>query len=186
MVLSLALAAAAVIGGTTATYSYDRRTPLPWRVLSGLCTGLAVLGLMGFVLASGFGLTEWVLVLAAAIAASPAALLLSDRLRQALWADLKSSIRSIRLGASGARRPGIVRAGLCGLGVVLLWQVANRAMFVRPDGIFTGISHNIGDLPFHLSVMNRFVYGGNFPPEHPSYAGVRFTYPCGPACPLRT
>ena len=50
-------------------------------------------------------------------------------------------------------------------------------MFVAPDGIHTGSSHNLGDLPFHLTVISRFVYGGNFPPEHPSFAGVGFTYP---------
>ena len=37
--------------------------------------------------------------------------------------------------------------------------------------------NNFGDLPFHLSVITSFAYGNNFPPEDPTYAGVRFTYP---------
>jgi len=46
-----------------------------------------------------------------------------------------------------------------------------------PEGIFTGVLNNFGDLPFHLSVISGFAYGNNFPPEDPTYAGVRFTYP---------
>jgi hypothetical protein len=37
--------------------------------------------------------------------------------------------------------------------------------------------NNFGDLPFHLSVISSFAFGNNFPPEDPTYAGVRFTYP---------
>ncbi len=37
--------------------------------------------------------------------------------------------------------------------------------------------NNFGDLPFHLSVITSFAFGNNFPPEDPTYAGVRFTYP---------
>ena len=41
-------------------------------------------------------------------------------------------------------------------------------MFERSDGsIYTGVDHNLGDLPFHIAVINSFVHGGNFPPEHP-------------------
>jgi hypothetical protein len=46
-----------------------------------------------------------------------------------------------------------------------------------PDGIYTGLLNNFGDLPFHLSVITSFAYGNNFPPDDPTYAGVRFTYP---------
>lgn len=175
--LSLALTAATLIGGTVATYCYDRRTPLLWRLPSGACTGLAALGVIGFVLAMRFGLRIWVVALAGVAVASPAALLLMDRYRQALRADLKGAVDAASRGISLGRRRTAVRAGLYGLGTLLLWQIADRAMFLRQDGIYTGISHNIGDLPFHLTVMNRFVYGGNFPPEHPSFAGVSFTYP---------
>src|SRR5262249_46496211 len=49
--------------------------------------------------------------------------------------------------------------------------------FEQPDGIYTGVIHNYGDLPFHLAVISRFAYGNNVPPEDPTYAGVRFAYP---------
>src|SRR5258705_3930980 len=44
-------------------------------------------------------------------------------------------------------------------------------------GISTGLLNNFGDLPFHLSVITGFAYGQNFPPDDPTYSGVRFTYP---------
>ena len=60
----------------------------------------------------------------------------------------------------------------------LVWRVYERAMFEGADGrIAIGVDHNLGDLPFHLAVINSFVHGHNFPPEHPELAGVRLTYP---------
>ncbi len=60
---------------------------------------------------------------------------------------------------------------------IILWKVFSRAMIEVPEGIYTGVLNNFGDLPFHLSVITSFAYGNNFPPEDPTYAGVRFTYP---------
>jgi hypothetical protein len=60
---------------------------------------------------------------------------------------------------------------------VLFWMVFAHAMYQTPEGIFTGVDTNIGDMPFHLAVVTGFAYGENFPPQHPEYAGVRLTYP---------
>ena len=43
--------------------------------------------------------------------------------------------------------------------------------------MFTGVDHNLGDLPFHLAIVTSFLYGHNFPPEHPELTGARLTYP---------
>ena len=56
-------------------------------------------------------------------------------------------------------------------------MVFNRAVFERPDGIYTGVMNNLGDLPLHLQVINSFAQGHNLPPEDPTFAGVRFAYP---------
>jgi hypothetical protein len=61
--------------------------------------------------------------------------------------------------------------------VLLLWLVFDRAMIELPDGIYTGVKNNYGDLPFHLSIITSFSDGANFPPEDPTWAGARFTYP---------
>jgi len=60
---------------------------------------------------------------------------------------------------------------------VLFWLVYARAMYQTPEGIFTGVDTNLGDLPFHLAVVTGFAHGENFPPQHPEFAGVRLTYP---------
>ena len=63
--------------------------------------------------------------------------------------------------------------------LVLVTRVLDRAFFESPEGggVFTGVDHNLGDLPFHLSIATSFLYGRNFPPEHPELAGARLTYP---------
>ena len=60
---------------------------------------------------------------------------------------------------------------------IVMWLVFSRAMLDKPDGIYTGVLNNYGDLPFHISVITRFAFGQNFPPEDPTFAGARFTYP---------
>src|SRR6185312_6930651 len=60
---------------------------------------------------------------------------------------------------------------------ILFWRIFDRAVIVTPQGISTGLLNNFGDLPFHISVITSFAFGNNFPPEDPTYAGVRFTYP---------
>ena len=48
---------------------------------------------------------------------------------------------------------------------------------VDSRGLQTADGHNLGDLPFHLAVIQGFARGENFPPEHPELAGMRLTYP---------
>jgi hypothetical protein len=165
---------AAVAGGSLATYSYDPRMPPLARVADGLALGLAALGLVGFALAMRWGLTGIVIATSAVVVACPGALLLSARRRRVVSRDIGTAARI----AVAWQSPGaLLRAAAALAGAIVLWRVAVRTMYVRGDGIYTGVSHNIGDLPFHLTVINRFAYGNNFPPEHPSFAGVGFTYP---------
>jgi hypothetical protein len=50
-------------------------------------------------------------------------------------------------------------------------------MFQTAEGIFTGGSNNLGDLPFHLGAIYGFTDGANFPPQNPNFAGAKFSYP---------
>jgi uncharacterized membrane protein YhaH (DUF805 family) len=63
------------------------------------------------------------------------------------------------------------------IAAVVMWLIFDRAMIELPKGLYTGVLNNYGDLPFHLSVITRFAFGQNFPPEDPTFSGVRFTYP---------
>src|SRR5262249_36841906 len=64
----------------------------------------------------------------------------------------------------------------CGM-AILLGLVFGRAAYETPNGIFTGVRNNLGDLPLHLQVISSFAQGQNIPPQDPTFAGVRFAYP---------
>lgn len=46
-------------------------------------------------------------------------------------------------------------------------------------GVSTANPNNLGDLPFHLHLIQFFSRGGLFPPENPIFSGVRLSYPYG-------
>lgn len=175
--VSTLLLLAAVTGGALATYLYDDESPLPARVAVGVPLGLTLFGLAGFVLASGMGLNGASILLAALVALAPGAVALRSAAPR-LRAD---ALVARDMLAGRLRHPDrwtIALTMLAGGAAWLVWRIYERAMFEGADGaIYTGVDHNIGDLPFHLAVINSFVHGGNFPPEHPELAGVRLTYP---------
>ncbi len=61
--------------------------------------------------------------------------------------------------------------------MILMYFFFERAVFQNKRGVFTGAAHNLGDLPLHLGIIYSFTDGDNFPPENPSFAGTRLTYP---------
>ncbi|MFL6230601.1 MAG: hypothetical protein ACJ741_17660 [Pyrinomonadaceae bacterium] len=177
MIFAILLAAVAVCGGTLATYLYEEDAHVAARLASGTPIGLTVLGLSGFVFASFLGLNIASLAASTVIAAAPLALLarrdLRARLRfdlAGLWRDLRAAVARPSLRATA---PLVLVA--CALG--LFWLVFGRTMFTRAGAIYTGVDNNLGDLPFHVSIIEGFVRGANFPPTHPEYAGARLTYP---------
>jgi hypothetical protein len=173
MLMALLLALAAIAGGTVATYLYDDGAPVSARLCMGACTGFAVLGLAAFVFASLLGLTSPALMLAALVVASPL-LLLKDELRRArLRADWEAASRAMLNPSKGTAASFILYAAAA----VALWLLFERVMIETPTGWATGVTNNYGDLPFHLGVITSFVYGNNFPPQDPEFAGVKFTYP---------
>jgi len=168
--VSLLLLLAAWLGGAAATHLFDDDAPLLARLAIGGPLGLAILGHAGFLAASLFGLGA-VAVTVGLLAVAAPLLAFRDPARR----------RRLRDEAHGIlARPGPI--GLVAIFfymgmAVLVWQVAARAVLFERGGIGTGVDHNLGDLPFHIAIVSSFVYGGNFPPEHPELAGVRLTYP---------
>lgn len=177
MIFALALSLIATTGGAVATYLYDEDAPLASRLCSGACIGFAVLGLVGFIAASFVGLGPAALVFSAIVAGSPFALLINPRRRVEVRTDISTSVRRVRRAVLHPDGWTILYFVFYATVVVVMWLAFSRAMFEGPDGIYTGVLNNFGDLPFHLSVITRFAFGQNFPPEDPTYAGARFTYP---------
>jgi hypothetical protein len=177
MFIALALTLMATAGGALATYLYDEDATLVARLCAGACTGLAVFGLAGFIFASFLGMGAAALVLAVAVVVSPLALLMKAGLKEAVRADLSGASRALRRAVLYPTASETGYAVFYLLVAVLLWSVFERAYFELPEGIFTGVQNNYGDLPFHLSVINSFARGENFPPQDPTFAGTHFTYP---------
>lgn len=177
MTASLSLALLVVLSGTVATYLYDDTSPFGARVCAGACLGITGLSLVGFVVASLMGLTGLSVLIALLICSLPVGLLIKACYLERLQRDLRRLSTTIRRYVS---KPDLSTTGYLLFYVittVILWRVFSKAMIQDSEGISTGLLNNFGDLPFHLSVITGFAYGNNFPPEDPTYAGVRFTYP---------
>src|SRR5436190_12810388 len=176
MITSLALSLIAIASGTLLTYTYDD-APLVARLCSGACIGFAVMGLVGFILALFLGLTPLTIGITAAFLLLPFALVKQREIRDQINADVDAALNAMGRATTKPDRWAFIYF-LFYAGVAIgMWLVFDRALLNNPDGISTGVLNNYGDLPFHLSVITRFAFGQNFPPEDPTFSGVRFTYP---------
>lgn len=178
MIISLVLTLLVTASGTIATYLYDEGASFASRVCSGACIGLTTFGLVGFIIASFLGLTPASIALATLCVLVLPVLTLKDNARRTnLRNDWNSSYRAISRNLLNPSARNLGYAVFYLAIAVILWRVFSRAAMETPAGLATGVLNNFGDLPFHLSVITSFAFGNNFPPEDPTYAGVRFTYP---------
>jgi hypothetical protein len=163
----------AILGGTLLTFFFDRSAPRGARLCMGASIGMALMATVGFLLALVLGLGAATLILSAVLLLLPL-LLLVNRERRTLI------VNALRSPASASQRSSVAGIGYLAFYLaiaILLAMVFNRAVFERPNGIYTGVMNNLGDLPLHLQVINSFAQGHNLPPEDPTFAGVRFAYP---------
>src|SRR5438067_9261603 len=177
MITSLALSLIAIASGTLLTYTYDEGAPLVSRLSSGACIGFAALALAGFVLALFFGLNPYTIGFTAALLLLPMLLLKSRPIRNQIDQDINQALKAISRASSKPDRWAFIYFLFYAGVAIIRWLVFDRALLEKPEGIYTGVLNNYGDLPFHISVITRFAFGHNFPPEDPTFSGVRFTYP---------
>jgi hypothetical protein len=176
MPTTLALALLSIISGVLLTYLYDRRASLGARMGTGACTGYALLGSVGTFFASVWQ-QDRTLVASATVLTFPLALLVFRQIRCRVFTSVCASAGKLHQ-AYRRRGWGEVRSLIYyGFLVMVLWRVFDRVMFESRGEVLTAFVNNLGDLPFHLQVISSFVHGHNFPPEDPTYAGARFTYP---------
>jgi hypothetical protein len=177
MIAACLLLLTAVLSGTLLTFLYDRTAPLPARLCMGASTGLAFLAAIGFLFALWLGLGSACIGLTTAAMLLPILLLARKPFRETASGEIKLAARA---ASHALRRPNprtiAYLAFYIGM-AILLGMVFERAVYETPEGIFTGVRNNLGDLTLHLQVINSFAQGHNFPPEDPTYAGVRFAYP---------
>lgn len=177
MIVSLTLSLIAITSGYVLTYLYEEDEPLASRLCAGACIGFALLGLIGFIFAVGLGLYGITLALTAALTAGPTLLLLGVSYRSSVSHDLHAAISGISSALTRPNRWHFIYFLFYAAVAIGMWLIFQRALLEQDGAIHTGVLNNYGDLPFHISVITRFAYGQNFPPEDPTFAGVRFTYP---------
>jgi len=173
MLISILLIVLISFGGMAWTYLVTDEESFMWRLAAGNVIGSAVLGLTCFVLASAFGLSAATAIAAVVITLIPLVILRQERRRQTFlhdWAKAKGKLQ----GGNLKRFSGF---GYYAFFAVVFWLFFEQTMYETAQGIFTGGSQNLGDLPFHLGAIFGFTEGNNFPPQNPSFAGAKFSYP---------
>lgn len=174
MLLTFVLLLFVTLGGMALSYVFQKEATLSLRIAIGHVVGSAVFGTVGFVIALILGDLTAIGVLAAlTVATAPAVLFKGGDFGAALRREFKSAEGAMQ----GLSKERLLRFSFYLFFILLFLFFFDRAMIVRLDGIFTGASQNYGDLPAHLGAIFAFTEGGVFPPDNPSWAGAKFTYP---------
>ncbi len=173
MLLSFILILLITIGGLSLTYLFAEDEPLLWRLSVGNVIGSAVFGLVCFLLACLFGFSIVTISLSFLISLAPLLLFTKETNR----AKLRANWQKAKGKLEGATFKKFLRFGYYVFFFVLFCLFFERAILENASGIYTGASQNYGDLPFHLGAIYSFTDGQNFPPENPSYAFAKFSYP---------
>ena len=173
MLISLFLIFLLAAAGLSLTYFFAREESLLWRLCAGNVVGSIVFGFVCFLAACLFGFSVPTVLFSILICLLPLILFVKPSNRENLLVDWQKAKSKLQ----GANVERILSFAYYFAIFAVLWWFFERAMFTTKDGIFTGSSHNLGDLPFHLGAIFSFTDGQNFPPENPSYAFAKFTYP---------
>lgn len=152
----------------------DDDTRGPARLAEAGVLGLTLLGLGGFGLGMLLGTGVPAVGAAGAVIALPALALAGSATGRARFAAWWRSERE------ALPHPG-PRSVAAALGVALACTavafVMARTVTEREGVLGSGVAHNLGDLPFHVGIVQSFALGANVPPEHPELAGHALTYP---------
>ena len=173
MFFSLVLLALIASGGFALTYLVSEDEPFMWRVCTGSIIGSAIYSLLVFIAACFVGFTPAVVVITLIITMLPLLLLrkpVYKRRFQQDWARARGKLS----GVTGRKSINLTYYIFF---FILFWYFFSRAVYVGSEGLSTGASQNLGDLAFHLGAIFSFTDGNNFPPQNPSWAGAKFSYP---------
>lgn len=177
MFVALCFLAIAICSGTVLTFLFDRTMPLPARLCMGTIIGLTIASMSGYLLACGLGLGAACMWITVAILLLPSVLLIRPDFRSSIAALCQQAMSAAGKTFRRPSRKQIAFIGFYLLLAVLLSTLFSFSVYRDTDGIYTGVVNNLGDLTLHLQVINSFLNSQNFPPQDPTFAGVRFAYP---------
>ncbi|HEY6274483.1 MAG TPA: hypothetical protein VIX19_21060 [Terriglobales bacterium] len=177
MLAACLLLAIAVLSGMLLTLLYDSTATLPARLAMGTATGLPILAAVGFLFTLWLGPGPFALGLSAMVMLLPCLLLVHRPYRTQVSNQHTQAARALSQAFARPTPMALTVLAFYIAIAVLLGLVFARAMYETPQGIFTGVRNNLGDGPLHLQIIFSFAQGHNFPPDDPTYAGIRFAYP---------
>ncbi|HSI89230.1 MAG TPA: hypothetical protein VK918_09250 [Pyrinomonadaceae bacterium] len=172
MIYSLFLMLLITAGGYAVTYLISDDEPVLWRLAAGCVIGTAIFGTAGFVLGLAFGLTPMSVAFAMLLTLVPLLLFLDPVRRRASARERARARTRVQSPGSG----NFYRFLYYVFFLILFVLFFDRAMIDTTEGIFTGGSNNLGDLPFHLGAIYSFLENG-FTLENPNFEGAKFSYP---------
>ncbi len=173
MLVSTLLLITITASGAALTYLVFIEKPLMWRLAAGSIIGSVMFASAAFAAACLIGFGTVTIIASLAIAMLPLLLLMRRDVRD----SFRNNINKARGKLEGANFAKLGNFAYYAFFFLLFWFFFARAMFEMKDGIYTGGSQNLGDLPFHLGAIFSFTDGNNFPPQNPSWSGAKFTYP---------
>ncbi|MGI8669302.1 MAG: hypothetical protein ACR2J3_05560, partial [Aridibacter sp.] len=173
MIISLIIILIISFSGLSLTYLFAKDETFLWRLSAGNIVGSALFGLVCFIIANFFGLSIISVLISLIISVTPL-ILLKDKDTKRKFKDDWQRGKDKTQGVSAKR---FWRLAYYLFFLILFLAFFARAIIVAANGIFTGASQNLGDLPYHLGAIFSFTDGNNFPPQNPSFADAKFTYP---------
>ena len=180
MVISLVLITLLALSGLALTYLVVDDESFMWRLSAGSIAGSTMFGAVVFGLCSVVGFTPITILLSLVISLLPLLLLWKrpDIQKQFLhdWAKAKGKTQGWNA------KKFLTLSYYIFFFVVIFFFFLQACYYIPeggkiPAGITTGGYQNLGDLSFHLGGIFAFSEGPVFPPQNPSWAGAKFSYP---------
>src|SRR5665213_1516621 len=142
------------ISGIISTYWLERDCLPGWRIPTGIVIGIAALSMTAFAVSSKMGLTDLSLLICIALTTLPLISLRSSLLRDKVRRDIQSIGESVGAFFGGLLPMQTVWSVLYAAAASLfLICFFSRAMYLLPDGMYSGDAANYGDLPFHIGII---------------------------------
>ncbi len=176
LLLSLSCIVLASAGGFLLTYSFYEHAPLWVRTAFGVSIGMVGFALLTFFLAWWLGLSGGIIGLAA-LATFLIPLVVSRKYLVGAFRQIGELPGSLRSSFRTQRRWTILVLAYALLMSLLLGRIFLQGVFEHNGDIGTGMVDNFADITIHLGIVDSFLYGDNFPPEHPIMATKRLSYP---------
>jgi hypothetical protein len=181
MVISLVLLALLALSGLALTYLVVDDESFMWRLCAGSLAGSTMFAVVVFAVCFAAGVfTPALLILSLAISLLPLLLLWKrpDIQKQFLhdWAKAKGKTQGWNAGKF------LTLVYYVFFFAVFFFFFAQACYYIPEGGkitagLTTGGYQNLGDLSFHLGGIFAFTESPHFPPQNPSWAGAKFSYP---------